>query len=160
MKRSNTAPASYAYVLPIAPARKVADSLPNEVVDSLGAATIHVQLDRDLPDLTDICRCTLDTGSDFNLISERTLRSLQLPFTPRPEAPTLTGLGGVHVLPIGSVVLTWHMDRHKTKSYNETFWVISEDMQPLFDVLLGKDWLKESKALMRNDKVIVVRRLG
>ncbi|KAF7505017.1 hypothetical protein GJ744_001471 [Endocarpon pusillum] len=162
VKRSNTAPASYGYVLPIATAQKITSAHPNEVVDSLRAATIHIHPDREQPDLTELCRCTLDTGSDFNLVSERTLHTLKLPFTPftTHEVPELTGLGGVPILPIGSVLLKWHMDRHKGVYYQETFYVISEAVQPLFDVLLGKEWLEENRALVRNNQVILACRPG
>ena len=164
VQRSSTAPASYGYVLPIAPAGSIAGSRSKEVVNYQGAdaqpwvRTIHIHLDRD-PPLTEVCRCLLDTGSDFNLISQRTLRTLELQFTAREE-PTLTGIGGFQIFPIGSVVLTWHMDRYEKVAYHDTFLVISDDVRPLFDVLLGKDWIKKSKALLRNDKIMLARCLG
>ncbi len=165
VRRSKTAPASYGYILPIVSAGKIAGSPSNEMVDPQGAdsqpcvVTIQIYLDRSIPDLTESCRCLLDTGSDFNLISQRTLRTLKLQFTAR-EGPTLTGLGGVQIFPIGSVLLTWHMSHHKNVIYADTFLVISDDEQPLFDVLLGKDWIEESKALMRKPRILLSRKMS
>jgi hypothetical protein len=120
--------------------------------------TIHIHLDQDQGDLTELCRCLLDTGSDFNLVSQRTLRILGLQFT-EPKGPAVTGLGGAQILPIGSISLRWHMDRREQVSYCENFWVISDDTPPLFDVLLGKHWIKKHKALLRNPEVMLARSL-
>jgi hypothetical protein len=116
--------------------------------------------DTNWPDLTEPCRCLLDTGSDFNLVSERILRELGQLFTrSERERPTLIGIGAVHILPIGSVVLTWHMDR-KNRKYSDIFWVISDDTPALFDVLIGKGWIKKYKAFLRNPEVMLTRQLG
>lgn len=147
------------------PKNKITDPESYERVDSLGSEaepwvkTIHIHLDKDRPDLTELCRCLLDTGSDFNLVSQKTLRTLQLPFTER-EGPAVTGLGGAKILPIGSVLLTWHMDRRERVTYTKNFWVISDETPALFDVLVGKHWIKEHKALLRNPKVMLTRYLG
>jgi hypothetical protein len=123
---------------------------PTKRVDSqeseeLCAKTIHIHLDEDRADLTEPCRCLLDTGSEFDLVSERTLRNKRLSFA-RCEVSPVTGLGGFQILPIGSVLLKWHMDRKKQTTYHRTFLVISDDTPALFDVLIGKDWIVEHKA--------------
>jgi hypothetical protein len=168
--RSNTAPASYGYCLPIQSARQMSSNMhesnggliSNEPGGPVRSAsepwkrTIHIHLDENQPDLTQVCRCLLDTGSDFNLISQRILRKLKLSFTPGEEH-AVTGLGGVQILPIGSVLLRWHMDRHKEVTYFETFLVISDDTPAQFDVLIGNDWIMEQEALLPNLKILLAR---
>ena len=169
--RSNTAPASYGHVLPIQPARQTPTNMTNESnrgsisnepggpvgsEDDPWTKTMHIHLDKDRPEDTELCRCLLDTGSDFNLISETTLLTLHLPFNKR-RGPGVTGIGGAQIFPIGSVVLTWHMDGQRGKTYYETFWVISEDTPALFDVLIGKEWIKKTNALLKNPKVLLSR---
>lgn len=159
VRRSDTAPATYEHVLPIASAQTNAGSPPEGTVDSPWAATIHIHMNRDQPDETEVCRCMLDTGSDLNLVSQRTLRNLGLQFTHR-KGPTLTGLGNVPIFPVGFIMLTWHVNRHEKITYSEEFWVISDDVHPLFDVLLGKDWIHDNNALLRNPKILLMRCLG
>lgn len=165
VRRSNTAPATYEYVLPIASAQTNAGSPPEGTVDSQGAdtpsfaVTIHIHMNRDQPDETEVCRCMLDTGSDLNLVSQRTLRNLGLQFTHR-KGPTLTGLGNVPIFPVGFIMLTWHVNRHENITYWDKFWVISDDVHPLFDVLVCKDWIHNNKALLRNPEILLMRRLG
>jgi hypothetical protein len=174
--RANTAPASYGHVLPIAPVRQMLVSVPNEtntisepthLIEPQGSEaepwvrTMHVHPPTNPPDLTELCRCLLDTGSDFNLVSERLLGELGLPLThSEHERPILMGLGGARILPIGSVVLTWHMDCKKLINYSDIFWVISDDTPALFDVLIGKNWIKKYKALLRNPAVMLARPIG
>lgn len=121
--------------------------------------TIHIHLDQYWPNLTEPYRCLLDTGSDFNLVSQEALRRLSIPFNER-KTPAMTLLGGVQFLPIGSVRLSWHMDKHKQVTYNDEFYVLSDSTKPFFDVLLGKDWIRRHKALLRNPEVLLVRHLG
>lgn len=165
VRRSNTAPATYEHVLPIASAQTNAGSPAKGTVDSRRAdaqpwaATIHIHLNRDRPHETEVCRCMLDTGSDLNLVSQRTLRNLKLQFTVR-KGPTLTGLGNVPIVPVGFIMLTWHVNRHEGFTYHDQFWVISDDVQPLFDVLLGKHWIKDNKALLPNPEILLMRCVG
>jgi hypothetical protein len=174
----STAPAFSEIVLPTEPTRHMPPSLPTSMPNentagfepserrgSLGSepdqytTTIHIHPDKHRPNLTEPHRCLLDTGSDFNLVSQKTLRMLSIPFNER-EKPVMTLLGGVQFLPIGSVLLAWHMDKHKQVTYYEEFFVLSESKPPLFDLLLGKDWIRKNKALLRNPEVLLVRHLG
>ncbi|KAF7507456.1 hypothetical protein GJ744_010387 [Endocarpon pusillum] len=158
--RSNTAPASYGHYLPIIPTPKTIHPTSYILAESPKSdaepwvRTIHIHLDTAGPEVTKICRCLLDTGSDFNLISERTLSFLGLTFYSH-EGPAVIGVGGIPVVPIGSVVLTWHMDGKVDVKYCKQFWVISNKTPALFDVLLGKDWIKETKALLRNKEIML-----
>ena len=114
--------------------------------------TLHFHLNKDQPSTTATSKCLLDSGSDLNLISQRFLHLLGLPLIPH-EAPTVTGIGGIPVIPIGSVILTWHMDSKEHFRYTRKFWVISNDTPALFDVLLGQRWIKETKAFLRNQEI-------
>jgi hypothetical protein len=176
--RFSTAPALSDIILTTEPTGRMPPSLPtampngdttlfepNERRGPLGSeseqytTTIHIHLDQHRPNLTEPSRCLLDTGSDFNLVSEETLHRLSIPFNER-KTPAMTLLGGVQFLPIGSVRLSWHMDKHKQVTYHEEFFVLSDSTKPFFDVLLGKDWIIRHRALLRNPKVLLVRHLG
>jgi hypothetical protein len=118
------------------------------------AGTVHIHLDENQRDRTQVCRFILDTGSDLNLVSESILRELGLSLTHSEcEPPTIIGFGDAHILPIGSVFLTFHIDGKENKEYSEVFWVVSEDMPALFDLLFGKHWIKHHKALKRNSNI-------
>jgi hypothetical protein len=136
-------------------------SVPNEIKEPESfAGTVHIHLDQNKPpDRTQVCRFLLDTGADLNLVAERVLKDLGMPLPNlENEPPTLTGLGDVHVLPIGSVILTFHIDG-KTHDYSEMFWIISENTPALFDLLFGNRWIKHHKALRRNPTVYFSRPL-
>jgi len=136
-------------------------SVPNETKEPESfAGTVHIHLDENQPpERTQVRRFILDTGADLNLVAERVLHDLGLPLSDSEnEPPTLIGIGDAHVLPIGSVLLTFHIDG-KTRDYTEMFWVISEDTPPLFDLLFGKRWIKHHKALRRNHAVYLARHL-
>lgn len=157
VQRSNTAPASCEHFCPIKTAPKIVQSASRD--SEPWVRTIHIHLDRLGPKATRICRCLLDTGSDLNLISQRILASLGLAFNPC-RGPPVTGIGGIEVAPIGSVVLTWHMDGRQNTKYSEQFWVISNNPPARFDVLLGSDWIMETGALLRNREIMLARCFG
>ena len=164
--RSNTAPATYGHNLPSVPGQTTVDPAATETVEfpkpdaDPWVRTIHIHPDRHRPDATQLCRCLLDTGSDLNLISERILHLLQVPLLAH-EGPPVTGFAGIPLVPMGSVMLTWHMDGFQHVRYCRKFSVISNDtLAPRFDVLLGNVWIKETNALLRNAEVMLARRLG
>lgn len=121
--------------------------------DPCAARTIHIHFEKDQAEATEVRRCLIDTGSDFNLISESTVLDLGLEVS-RRRGPEVTGLGGAQIFPIGSLMLRWHMNHHSEITYYEPFYVISQDTPALFDVLIGKKWIKKYKALLRNDQVM------
>jgi hypothetical protein len=116
------------------------------------AGTVHVHLDQNKPpDRTEVFRFLLDTRADLNLVAERVLHDLGMPLPNLDnEPPTLTGFDGVHILPIGSVILTFHIDG-TTHDYSEMFWIISDNTPPYFDLLFGflfgRRRIKHHKAL-------------
>ncbi|KAF7504835.1 hypothetical protein GJ744_001701 [Endocarpon pusillum] len=122
-------------------------------------ATMHIIPDRRQRDRTRIRRCLVDTGSDINLVSKKTLDDLQLRYDPNVE-DLVYGISGHPLLPIGSIVLTWHMDG-QAAVYSQKFSVIPDEIPVAFDVLLGKPWINKAGALRRNSKVLTLtRRLG
>lgn len=129
-----------------------------ERASSLRAGTIHIHLDKSQPDPIQICRCLLDTGSDCNLVSERIVRSLQLTVNEH-EVDPVTPLGGIQILPIGTVELNWHMDNRKSVIYSESFLVVPETAQPSFDVILSNNWIEKYQAFQRNPRVMLARHL-
>jgi hypothetical protein len=119
--------------------------------------TIHIHYDRDQPDLTEPRRCLLDTGSDVNLVSQRTLRMLSLSMTECEDSVISLG---AQILLIGSTKLSWHVDCQEQKTYHTNFLVVADDIRPRFDFILGKDWIKENEALLHNPRVLLVHSLG
>lgn len=99
----------------------------------------------------------LDTGADLNFVSQKTLLNSQLQFVPRvpPEVPSVTGLGGDRIVPMGSIRLTWHVDTHTENIYSDEFWIIADSMRPPFDVLLGHQWIMEQGAFQPNPNVLL-----
>ncbi|KAF7506945.1 hypothetical protein GJ744_011076 [Endocarpon pusillum] len=115
--------------------------------------TIHIHLNKYRPFATELRSCILDTGSDFNYVSQRALRDLPLKVAKDYEMSEISGLGGRH-LPIGSVFLTWHMDRQEHVVYGAIFWVLSDDELVEFEVILGLPWISERNALLRNPEFV------
>jgi hypothetical protein len=123
------------------------------------AATMHIFPDRHRRGQTRIRRCFVDTCSDINLVSEKTLDDLQLRYDPNVE-DQVYGISGHSLLPTGSIVLTWHMDGQEA-IYSQKFLVISDETPVRFDVLLGKPWINKTGAVRRNSRVMMLtRRLG
>lgn len=92
------------------------------------------------------------------MVSERIVRKLQL--TPdEHKVDPVTPLGGIPVLPIGTVELRWHMDNRKAVIYNDSFLVVPDVAQPSFDVILGNTWIEQHQAFRRNPKVMLARHL-
>lgn len=120
-------------------------------------ATMHILLDR--RGRTRIRRCLIDTCADINLVSKKTLDDLQLPYNLSGE-DQVYGISGAPLLPIGSIVLTWHMDGREA-IYSQKFSVIPDEVPVRFDVLLGKPWIDKTGAVRRNSTVMLLtRRLG
>lgn len=119
---------------------------------------MHIHLDNRWRGPTRIRRCIIDTGSDINLVTQRTLDALKLPYSLDGEDPVY-GISGAPLLPIGSTVLTWHMDRHET-IYAQRFLIISDEAAVTFDVLLGKPWINMTGAVRPNLNVMLTQRPG
>ncbi|KAL8811412.1 MAG: hypothetical protein Q9200_001815 [Gallowayella weberi] len=93
----------------------------------------------------------LDTGSDFNVISQEVVDELGLqiqPYTGVLAKP----VGGVSFLPVGEITLSWHVwGFHKT--YTTKFVVFSKDYSKDFDVLLGRFTINEVGFFVKNRNV-------
>lgn len=116
--------------------------------------TMHIRLDEHQPNKTEPRQCLFDLDSELNLVSERTLRAMPLSFKAHPAPMIYLGPGSGNILAIGSVFLAWHMDRRKGVMYTDHFWVVPDDERLLFDVVLGKDWIRESGLLVRNRQIM------
>lgn len=94
----------------------------------------------------------LDSGSDVNLVSERILDELKYPYY--HNAGALCMLGKNELRTVGDITLKWHVARKPDQVYTTNFTVIAKDVQLGFDFLLGRGWCKETKALIKNPKVL------
>ena len=100
-------------------------------------------------------RGILDTGSFCNLISTETLSDLGLRASEYTGGP-IQPIGQV-LQPLGKITLRWYVLK-KNVTYKTEFLVIPDDIAN-FDVLLGRGWIKQSKALKRNIDVFHLDRL-
>ena len=98
----------------------------------------------------------LDTASDFDIISQQVVDTLDL------EIDEYTGervqpIGPItnSFMPQGQVTLDWHVaTKHKTNT--TTFVVFNEEHSDEFDFLLGSTTIGRLEFLIRNTKVYVV----
>jgi hypothetical protein len=92
----------------------------------------------------------IDTQSDVSLVSQSILTELGYDYYPR-DVGEIFGINQ-SFFPIGTVPLLWHVFGLPKEIYNTEFYIISEDMEPAFDFILGKQWIAETGALSRNPR--------
>jgi hypothetical protein len=115
---------------------------------------IHKQGDNG-PESTTPRRGLVDTGSNYELVSERILDELNLEAYLH-AVPRITGIEGPRggVWPIGTYTLPWHVAGKPEKPYNTEFFVISRKIDCQFDFILGRGWINASGAVRQNSDVM------
>jgi len=105
-------------------------------------------------------RGLLDTGADINLVAAEALDGTGYENQIRPDKLDIQSFGKME-LPFnlaGLVRISWHVNGKPQAVYTEDFWVVPRDIKCEFDFLLGRKWIEENDALLRNNSVIVIRR--
>ncbi|KIW80590.1 hypothetical protein Z517_07206 [Fonsecaea pedrosoi CBS 271.37] len=92
-------------------------------------------------------RVLLDTGADFNLISDDAHTELNL--TKQPYSGRVHSIGGYTDLS-STVVLQWHFQRYSSEadrnspSHRAPFYVLPPESEAKFDCILGRPWIEEN----------------
>ncbi|EXJ67766.1 uncharacterized protein A1O5_09112 [Cladophialophora psammophila CBS 110553] len=92
-------------------------------------------------------RVLLDTGADFNLISDDAHTELDL--TKQPYKGRVHSIGGYTELS-STVILQWHFRSYSSeadqssRSYRAPFYVLPPDSEAKFDCILGRPWIEEN----------------
>ncbi|KIX99818.1 uncharacterized protein Z520_04454 [Fonsecaea multimorphosa CBS 102226] len=92
-------------------------------------------------------RVLLDTGADFNLISDEAHTELDL--KKQPYSGRVHSIGGYTDLS-STVVLQWHFRSYTSgadqtsPSYRAPFYVLPPESEAKFDCILGRPWIEEN----------------
>ncbi|KIW23889.1 uncharacterized protein PV07_12052 [Cladophialophora immunda] len=92
-------------------------------------------------------RVLLDTGADFNLISDEAHTELDL--NKQPYNGRVHSIGGYTDLS-STVVLQWHFRSYRSEadqsspSYRAPFYVLPPESEAKFDCILGRPWIEEN----------------
>jgi hypothetical protein len=97
----------------------------------------------------------LDPGSQVNLVSERILEELGYDYYHNRNM-SIFMLGGIRLQPVGDITLKWHMEGKPNRVQTTNFAVIAKDVPVSFDFLLGRGWCAETKALVKNQEVLLL----
>ncbi|KAG8534291.1 uncharacterized protein KY384_001135 [Bacidia gigantensis] len=113
-----------------------------------------LQLDNSNP----VRGCKLDTGSKFNVISQRVVESVNLRTEPY-NGPDCKPIGVEKIRPLGQVTFEWKVFEMPV-IYCTTFVVLPAKVTESFDTLLGEDTIKEIGFFKENDNVYYLTRPG
>ncbi|KAL8819674.1 MAG: hypothetical protein Q9223_001945 [Gallowayella weberi] len=92
----------------------------------------------------------LDSGSDFDVVSQKVVDDFNLPI--QPYTGVLAKPLGSSYMPEGEITLSWHVSGfHKT--YTTKFVVFSKDYSEDFDILLGRFTIKEIGFYKKNGNI-------
>ncbi|OAP59412.1 hypothetical protein AYL99_06710 [Fonsecaea erecta] len=92
-------------------------------------------------------RVLLDTGADFNLISDEAHTELNL--NKQPYNGRVHSIGGYTELS-STVILQWHFRSYgsgtgqSSPSYRAPFYVLPPESEAKFDCILGRPWIEEN----------------
>ena len=97
----------------------------------------------------------LDPGSQVNLVSERILEELGYGYYHNRNM-SIFMLGGEELQPVGDITLKWHREGKPDRVHITNFTVIAKDVPVSFDFLLGRGWCAETRALVKNQEVLLL----
>jgi hypothetical protein len=108
--------------------------------------------------MTKSFRGLLDTQSDVNLISVKTVEELGLLMHARPisdmSAIRLHAIGGSIITPTSSIMITWHTNGKDHITYTKEFYILPQTLpEPAFDCLIGRETILQESFLTRNQDI-------
>lgn len=116
------------------------------------ALVVDIAIDIDISqDIKAFRRATLDTGAMLNVVAESALADLErFPRSPWSDGP-LDALGSV-IIPKGRVRIMWRV-RSRKISYITDFAIIEDDQAKGFDMLLGAEFIRKNRFLIKDPSV-------